>query len=126
MRNSLLILTAVFLFSCTEDVPEVEEVNPNEELADTRWVAPDVIADYIWSGENLQHIEFLDAENMHQFDTNDGRVKNLEEGTFVYEPPILTIYLDDEEREFEITGSLMVSTHQATGPSGDMLTYQEQ
>jgi len=124
MKNLLLILLTITLFSCGEEAPEAE-VNPNEELAETKWEAPDEIADYLYSGENLQYIEFLDAENAQYYQTNNGSVRNSEQGTFTYEPPFVTIFLEDKELEFEITGSLMVSTHQKT-TTGDFLTYTKQ
>jgi len=121
MKNVLWVLVLSLLLSCTEDEPQAE---PDSPLLETVWHAPDEIRDLIYGGENYQVLEFLSNTEVQYYAMQNGTVDDQESGTYVFEAPNLTITFDDAVRNYEVTGSLMVSERPLS--TGGFLTYTKQ
>ncbi|MDO9554548.1 hypothetical protein [Rhodonellum sp.] len=120
MKNLILLLLFSLFISCTEK----EEPIPVNEMKNTTWEATDPIADMVVGGTNVQQYEFTSDTEVQFIKIRNGGVRSSEKGTYSWNKPTLTIMMGNDQRAFEISGSLMISGTQRT-PSGGYLTFQK-
>ena len=130
MKKSMfcLILLSLAMLSCSKDEPKVTEESKNPMIG-TQWEAPDEIATFIW-GATISRLEFLDDKKFQDISITKGKVRDTDEGTYVYKDGkvVLTYpkyHSDGKDRVLncEVKGSLLI-TNQGQ-PSGGYMTYQK-
>jgi len=103
-----IFMLSILMTACS--TTDDSDPNPASEYVNTKWEAPDEIAQILFGGTNVQQYEFLTLTEVQHIKLRNGSVRSTEKGTYTVVGSKVSVTIDGTTRDLERSGSLLVST----------------